>query len=101
MPPGRGSDKPVTSRHGSPESLGGSCELAPDSAGFKIDRKQPVTIMALQRLQPNLQRALVLPFLEKRDPLGDFADRKDAHKQALAIKRIHSAPHAGITLRAA
>src|SRR5260370_24069984 len=58
---GRGGYQPITGRHNSPESLSGGCELAPDSAGFKIDRKHPVTIVALQRLQPDLEESIAVP----------------------------------------
>ena len=54
MPPGRGGDQAISGWHGSSGSLGGGCKLAPDAACFQIDRKQPVSIVALQRLQPDL-----------------------------------------------
>ncbi len=97
VPPGSCRDQSVTGWDGPPSFLRRGCQFSPDAAGFKINRKQPVSIESLQFLQPTLQFVLVPAFSEERYPLSDFADRKNADKQGLVIERIHSVPDPRVT----
>ncbi len=55
-------------------------------AGFEIDGKDSIRVIAFERLQPCLEFAFVLAFLKKRKPFGDFSDRYDTDKQTIAFE---------------
>jgi hypothetical protein len=56
--------------------------------------------VTLQRLKPDLQRALILAFGEKRDPLAiSPIERKLTNR--LSLSNVSTAPHAIVALRVA
>jgi len=70
-------------------SLRGGCEFSPGVAGFEIDGKDSVGVIAFEGLQPCLEFTFVLAFLEKSNSFGDFSDGYDTDKQTVIFESFH------------
>ena len=76
--------------------LRGRREFSPDMAGLKIDGQDSVGVIAFERLQPRLEVAFVLAFLEKSNPLGGLSNGYDTEIQVFAVESFHRATYAGM-----
>ena len=77
--------------------LRGGCEFSPGMAGFEIDGKDSIRVIAFEGLQPCLEFAFVLAFLKKRNPFGDFSDRYDTDKQTIAFEGFNDTADTGMS----
>ena len=77
------------------------CEFSPSVAGFEIDGKDSIRVIAFEGLQPRLEFASVLAFLKKRNPFGDFSDRYDTDKQTIAFEGFNHTADTGMSFGAA
>jgi hypothetical protein len=78
--------------------LCGGCEFSPSVAGFEIDGKDSIRVIAFEGLQPCLEFAFVLAFLKKRNPFGDFPDGYDTDKQTIAFEGFDHTADTGMSL---
>src|ERR1700746_1128448 len=81
--------------------LRGGSEFSPSVAGFEIDGKDSIRVIAFERLQPGLEFAFALAFLKKCNPFGDFSDRYDTDKQTVAFEGFHHTADTGMSFGAA
>src|SRR5437762_5082448 len=77
--------------------LRGGCEFSPSVAGFEIDGKYSISVIAFERLQPCLEFAFVLAFLKKRNPFGDFSDRYDTDKKPFVLGGLNLPAKTGMS----
>src|ERR1700739_3149257 len=93
----RSSDQSVASGTDLTGCLRGGCEFSPGVAGFEIDGKDSIRVIAVEGLQPCLEFALVLAFLKKCNPSGDFYDRYCTDKQTIAFESFNDTPDTGMS----
>src|ERR1700739_2058279 len=91
------SDQSVACRNDLTGFLRGGCEFSPGVAGFEIDGEDSILVIAFEGPQPCLEFALVLAFLKKGNPFGDFSDRYDTDKQSIAFEGFNDAPDTGMS----
>jgi len=85
----RSSNETVACGNDLTRSLRGDCEYSPGVAGFEIDGKDSVGVIAFEGLQPCLEFTFVLAFLEKSNSFGDFSDGYDTDKQTVVFESFH------------
>jgi hypothetical protein len=73
-----------------------SCEFSPGMAGLEIDGQDSVGVIPFEGLQPRLEIAFDLAFLEKGNPFGGFSDGYDTEKQVIAAESFNCAADAGM-----
>src|SRR5580704_4427334 len=73
-----------------------SCKFSPGMAGLEIDGQDSVGVMPFEGLQPRLEVAFDLAFLEKGNPFGGFSDGYDADKKVIAVESLNRAADAGM-----
>jgi hypothetical protein len=94
----RSSNETVACGNDLTRSLRGGCEFSPSVAGFEIDGKDSVSVIAFEGLQPCLEFTFVLAFLEKSNSFGDFSDRYDTDKQTVVFESFHRTADARMPL---
>jgi hypothetical protein len=97
----RSSDRSVACGNDLAGFVRSGCEFSPSVAGFEIDGRDSIRVIAFERLQPRLEFAFVLAFLKKRNPFGDFSDRYETDKQSIAFEGFHHAADTGMSFGAA
>ncbi len=95
------SDQSVACENDLTGFLRDGCEFSPSVAGFEIDGKDSIRVIAFEGLQPCLEFAFVLAFLKKRNPFGDFSDRYDTDKQTIAFEGFNDTADTGMSFRTA
>jgi hypothetical protein len=101
VPPCGGRDQTVTGGHNLPYFLRGGREFSPNVAGFEIHGQDVISVMSFHILQPHLEIALLLAFLEKSNSFRDFPNRQNADKQIITLERLNSPANTGMSLWAA
>ncbi len=96
--PCRGGNQAVTCGNNLTGFLRGGGEFSPGMAGLEIDGQDSVGVIPFEGLQPRLEVAFDLAFLEKGNPLGDFSDGYDADKKVIAVESFHRAADTGMPL---
>ena len=93
-----GGNQAVTCGNNLPGFPRGGCEFSPGMAGLEIDGQDSVGVIPFEGLQPRLEVAFDLAFLEKDNPFGRFSDGYDTDKKVLAVESFHRAADAGMPL---
>ncbi len=97
MAPRSSSDQSVACGNDLTGFLRGGCEFSPGVAGFEIDGKDSIRVIAFEGLQPCLEFAFVLAFLKKRNPFSDFSDSYDTDKQTIAFEGFNDTADTGMS----
>ena len=93
-----GGNQAVACRNNLTRFLRCGCEFSPGMAGLEIDGQDSVGVIPFEGLQPRLEFAFDLAFLEKGNPFGGFSDGYDADKKIIAVESFHRAADAGMPL---
>lgn len=94
----RSSNETVACGNDLTRSLRGGCEFSRGVAGFEIDGKDSVGVIAFEGLQPCLEFTFVLAFLEESNSFRDFSDGFDTDKQIVVFESFHRTADARMPL---